>query len=250
MVLLRGTPAAFNYTYGPALLYQGPRSIDEIYRQGEPVVVIADLIPIEELRKIELTRVRGFVLEEGDPSEEDLFSFFMNENRATVIGCKGILDAVSPGQWVIVDGVEGVVCVDPTPEVLAEFQETRRKGAPKRDEADEAAKIVQTVVEGVDRKRADRGASGELAERALAARQAVAEKEEPPGLILQILAGLPLPGMPGAEPEPPGEEAERPEAGGEKKEGSEGAQARRGAQELGVRALPSFSTTTGAEPEG
>ena len=89
MLLLKGTSAAANYTFGPALVYRGPASIDRIYKQGEPVVVIADMIPLDELRRIELTRVRGFVFEQGDAvQDEDMFNYLMTEKRAAVISCE------------------------------------------------------------------------------------------------------------------------------------------------------------------
>lgn len=209
-MFLPGIAAAYNYTYGPVLVYKGPRSIDEIYRSGEPVVVVARKIPHHELRRIELTRVRGFVFMEGDPTDERLLNFLMKENRAAVIGCAGILDHVADGQWVIVDGVNGAVCVDPTPEALAAFEEDRRKGPPK-DMGTRVVALAQTLAQGLAGRKASATpppeppaqAPGPAPER-LGPGQAA---PPPPGLIERILAGLPLPARPpGGRPADPASE--------------------------------------------
>jgi hypothetical protein len=202
MIIIQGTAAAFNFTYGPALIYRGPRSIDEIYRQGEPVVVFADMIPIEELRKIELTRVRGFVFEEGTAADDEIYNFLMNEKRAAVIGAAGALDVIEPGKWVIVDGVEGYVCIDPTPEMLERFQEHRKKGPPK-DTATQTAALLRATIEGVAKQREEEKAKKEEAQAKLEqfskddVKRYLAQPEA--GLIGMLLTGLPIPGAKEAE---------------------------------------------------
>src|SRR5262245_41151014 len=131
MVTLQGIPAAYNYTYGPALIYEGPSSIDRIYKQGIPVVVVCEgTIPMDELRRIELTRVRGFIMEGGRATDEDLYNFLMNEKRAAVIGCAGATQYILEGEWICVDGVEGIVCIDPDEYTLGTFEAKRAEGPP------------------------------------------------------------------------------------------------------------------------
>ncbi len=218
MILLRGYPAAWNYTYGPAYFYKGPRSLDEIYQMGEPVVVVADMIPMDELRKMELTRVRGFVLEEGSPADEDHYNFFMNEKRAAVMGVAGARRAIEPGEWIIVDGVEGVVCVRPDPDVLEKFNKVREQGPPRRSAVAGAAMILRHTMEAFLAKReAERAApeaAGAEAGRVPARAHAHAhdhDHERPraggaglmqqleskvasqPGLVSVLLDGIPIP---------------------------------------------------------
>jgi hypothetical protein len=188
VIFLAGEGAALNYTYGPVYRYRGPRSIDEIYRMGEPVVVVARAIPLHELRRIETTRVRGFVFAEGDLTDEPLVSFLMNERRAAVLGVRGILERAVEGTWVIVDGVNSVVVIDPTPEALLAFETERRSGPPK-GVAEKSAIVARRVAASLrSRRDAERGrpAVGDAAGGGAASR----ETGGAPGLVERLLAGL------------------------------------------------------------
>ncbi|GIW70919.1 MAG: hypothetical protein KatS3mg102_0461 [Planctomycetota bacterium] len=201
-VTLQGIAAAWNYTYGPIYLYEGPRSIDEIYRLGEPVVVFAETIPMEELRKIELTRVRGFVFEGGSAADDELYNFLFTENRAAVIGCTGALFFAeqNPGAWVIVDGVLGLVCFNPSAETLERFQRVRAQGPPERDRTTAIAQHFNTILEGKLEEKRRREAAGEpVGHPTFTPQQAQQAQAAAPGLVLSLLSGLPLPGLVGGE---------------------------------------------------
>ena len=198
-IVLHGTPAAYNYTYGPVLVYEGPRSIDAIYKQGEPVVVVADMIPIAELRKIELTRVRGWIFEQGTVLDDELYNFLVTEKRAAVIGCETALYFAERGAgWAIVDGVNGLVCFNPSARTLRNFQEVRVDGPPERDPMEAAVDALHLVVEAKaaeKRKLAEQGI--EIADpQKLSPKEIAKLGEQQPGLVMSILSGLPLPEQP------------------------------------------------------
>jgi hypothetical protein len=201
MLLLKGTSAALNYTYGPALVYRGPRSIDKIYKSGEPVVVIADMIPLDELRRIELTRVRGFVFEQGNAVEdEDLYNFLMTEKRAAVLSCESATDFICDGDMVIVDGTQGYVCLQPTDEVLADFQKTRKLGPPT-DRGAAVQNMAKAILDGLVKEREAKEARGEKIMKSgevISVAEAKALSAAQPGIIYQLLSGLPLPNSPTA----------------------------------------------------
>ncbi len=126
-----GFGCAWNYTIGPALIYEGPSSIDRINTSPLPVVVIADALPVEELGRIDVNRVYGFVIERCARSDPALV-FLSNQHRAAVVRAEGIFDAAHEGQTVIVDGVEGRVILDPDGETRAHYETLRRQGPPPR----------------------------------------------------------------------------------------------------------------------
>jgi hypothetical protein len=257
MILMKGTPVAFNYTYGPALIYRGPRSIDAIYRQGEPVVVIADMIPMDELRRIELTRVRGFVFSKGTALDEDHYNFLNQEKRAAVIGCELAMEYICEGDMVIVDGVEGLVCLQPNEETLEAFQEQRKKGPPS-EKGIAIQKIARAMLDGLVQERAEAEARGEKIMKSgevISKEEALALSKNQPGLIYQILSGLPLPNSPTADPHghAPGHEHGHDHGHGEhdhdhEHEGEEekkpDARARREAQKSGREAKPEAAPAT------
>ncbi|MFC1706203.1 hypothetical protein ACFL59_05170 [Planctomycetota bacterium] len=217
--LLRARSAAYNRTYGPIHIYRGPKSMDEIYEMGEPVVVVADMIPMNELTRLELTRVRGFVFEEGSATkDDDLYNFLMNENRAAVIGCKGALYFARNGEWVIVDGVNGVVCFNPSEETVARFQVVRADGVPERDEMQQVAETMNTFIEDAIEERIREKEAGKKSDHDHMSKQEAidAHDEGGPGLVLTLLSGLPIPGTPGYQPPQaatPGGTAEGPAGG-------------------------------------
>jgi hypothetical protein len=200
VILFKGTPAAFNYTYGPALIYRGPRDIDRIYKQGEPVVVVADVIPVDELRKIELTRVRGWVFEEGRATDEDLYNFLFTEKRAAVISCKGARKFICDGDMVAVDGIKGLVCLRPNDETLAAFQEDRKKGPPT-DKGAAIQSFAKSIMDGLLEERKEKEERGEEVKKTgevMTKEEAKEAAKNAPGLIYQLLSGIPLPNSPTA----------------------------------------------------
>lgn len=129
---VKGLGAAWNFTMGPALIYEGRRSLDAIAKARDPVVVIAEYIPDEELRKMDKFRVRGFVIEKGsiiDPT----YWIYRDENRAAVVAAKDALLYAQNGEAVIVDGVRGVVYFGPSPDTVENYAALRKLGPPMKD---------------------------------------------------------------------------------------------------------------------
>jgi hypothetical protein len=151
--MYKGIGAAWNFTAGPAYCYQGPSSIDEINYLPEPVVLFADYIPEDELKKIEVTRVRGIVIEAGsiiDPT----FWWFVDQNRASMVACIGVLQDVRHGEYVIVDGVRGCVYLTPDAETHLNYERLRYFGPPQKDLLFwEALRQLTTVIAGNRRAR-------------------------------------------------------------------------------------------------
>lgn len=131
-VKLDGQGAAWNFTQGPALIWDGPGAINRINELSDPVVVVADYLSEDHLRMIEITRVRGFVLERGsliDPT----YWWYQEENRAAVVTCVGALSKIKDGEVLIVDGVRGVVYVEPDFETMQTYARLRKLGPPRKD---------------------------------------------------------------------------------------------------------------------
>jgi len=128
----KGVGTAWNFTMGPAFVYEGPRSIDTLNFLKMPVVVLAEYISEEDLNKIEPTRCYGFVFEKGsviDPA----FWWLHDENRASVLTCEGVLSKVKPGEEVIVDGIRGRVYLTPDADTRANYERLRLLGPPQKD---------------------------------------------------------------------------------------------------------------------
>jgi hypothetical protein len=128
----RGRGAAWNFTIGPAHVWQGPASIEAVNGAKDPVVIFCDYIDMDTLRKVNVTRVRGYVFARGnviDPA----YWWLVDENRASVTCCPEAVAAVRSGETVVVDGVRGVVYLDPDPQTRANYERLRQIGPPRRD---------------------------------------------------------------------------------------------------------------------
>ncbi|MHC4829611.1 MAG: hypothetical protein ACYTFT_04540 [Planctomycetota bacterium] len=199
-MILQARSGYWNYTCGPAYVYMGPRSIDEIYKMGEPCVLISDTIELDELQKIDISRVRGFIFEQGSTLDEEFYNFLQEQKRAAVIGCAGATYFGREGGWVIVDGVTGTVCFNPTKATFEGFAKVRAKGPPERERIDMAMDAIKQVVEdAVDRKvelEAQGKHFGDSHDHEMTKEQIVEAHENRPGTILQLLSGLPIKGAP------------------------------------------------------
>jgi hypothetical protein len=200
-VVIAGTGVAYNYTHGPIFIYRGPKSIDAIYHMREPVVVFAEMIPLDELQRLELTRIRGFVFEEGSPSDDEIYNFLNQEKRASVIGCTGAMFfaerslRAAPGKWVIVDGVMGLVCFCPDEDTLEKFQEVRADGPPERDKSDELTAHFRKMLDAkIDEHERQEAAGTRLKHpHEMTNKEALVIQNDSPGLVMQLLSGLPVP---------------------------------------------------------
>ncbi len=133
MIVRRGLPGAFSYTLGPAYIYRGPKSLDEIYHSGDPLVVFAHEIPLPELRRMDKRRVRGFVFEKGELFDET-HDILRKEKRAAVMKVSRVLEQVKGGETILLDGVRGIVYIDPDQAMLTRYDPLRKAGPPKEEE--------------------------------------------------------------------------------------------------------------------
>ncbi|MHC4389856.1 MAG: hypothetical protein ACYS22_00900 [Planctomycetota bacterium] len=131
MIVHEGLIGAFNYTVGPALIYESKDTVDLIKATGDPyIVVVPDTIPPRELFSTPMRHVRGFVLAKAE--KDDLFTtFLITQKRATVRCVPGILDGLENGDLIAVDGVNGKVYVRPDEETFAFFEAHRNQPAPR-----------------------------------------------------------------------------------------------------------------------
>jgi hypothetical protein len=129
---IRGVGAAWNFTIGPTFIYEGPQSIAALQEKIDPVVVVAKYIPEEEYKKIDRTRVRGVVLEEGSIIDP-VYWLLRDENRASIVSAKGALEMAVNEELCVVDGVRGAAIFGPSPRTVADYTHLRALGPPPED---------------------------------------------------------------------------------------------------------------------
>ncbi len=103
----------------PEILQHG---VDALKKQLPPqdypeVVAVCDTLETALATKIPGTNVIGIAAESGDVPEG------AEPTVPCVVGVKGLLNAVSPGDILIVDGDKGAVQIDPDPKVLIAYQQ-------------------------------------------------------------------------------------------------------------------------------
>jgi len=98
---------------------------------AEGILVAAELLP-SEMAALDHTRVRGIVMERGEPSGHAAI-MARSLGIPTVVGARGALRAVKPGDRVILDANSGCLYVNPGRHVREEYrrleEERRRESA-------------------------------------------------------------------------------------------------------------------------
>ncbi|MBA9086949.1 phosphotransferase system enzyme I (PtsI) [Fontibacillus solani] len=100
------------------LTFMNPADISE-----EVVVIAEDLTP-SDTAQLNRTYVKGFTTNIGGRTSHSAIMARSLEIPA-VVGTKEVLSKVNQGDIVIVDGLDGAVIVNPTPEVLEQYREKR-----------------------------------------------------------------------------------------------------------------------------
>ncbi|MFC1706204.1 hypothetical protein ACFL59_05175 [Planctomycetota bacterium] len=121
------------YTVGPAFVWEDWSSVQSVFHQPMPVVVVASYLEIRMVQAMDLTRVLGIVVDHGsvvDPLWDEL----VNLNRPTLIGARGIYDSVVPKETVIVDGALGYAVLRPSAELLDHYVELKGTRPPREPE--------------------------------------------------------------------------------------------------------------------
>ncbi len=87
-----------------------------------PVIVVARELPASVAAQFDWTRVRGLVCEVGSPTHHTVI-LARSLGVPVVIGLSGATQAITPGQWLAIDGTSGEVAVDPTEEVQERWRQ-------------------------------------------------------------------------------------------------------------------------------
>ena len=96
------------------------------------VVVTYDLTP-SDTAQLDLENCVGFLTEVGGKTAHSAIMARSLELPA-VVGIKGVLNEVKEGETVIMDGEEGELFLDPSPELIAEYVAKKEKVAAEKEE--------------------------------------------------------------------------------------------------------------------
>jgi len=92
---------------------------------GNVVLFAYDLTP-SDTAQLDRNKVLGFVTSKGGRTSHSAIIARSMEIPA-VVGLQGIVENVSPGEFVIVDGIEGIVVVDPAEDLIQRYIEKKIK---------------------------------------------------------------------------------------------------------------------------
>ncbi len=112
----------------------------------DPVLVSEDLLPAD-LSLIEGGRFRGIVLAKGGVTSHAAL-LAKSFEIPTVVGVEGLLETLRSGDSVIVDGNSGVVFVNPSPEVIHEYDRLERDYVAFNRELDEIRNLPSETQDG------------------------------------------------------------------------------------------------------
>ncbi len=108
-----------------ALVGQEPQSLSEI---GEPAVVVARELTAADTAAMDPVLIRGFVTEGGGPTGH-VAVIARSLGIPAVVGVAGVVDAVTSGDRILLNGLTGSVIVNPDPAALAEHETAAQRHA-------------------------------------------------------------------------------------------------------------------------
>ncbi|MNO58666.1 Phosphoenolpyruvate-protein phosphotransferase [compost metagenome] len=124
------------------LTFMNPADITE-----EVIVIAEDLTP-SDTAQLNRTYVKGFTTNIGGRTSHSAIMARSLEIPA-VVGTKEVLSKVNQNDIVIVDGLDGAVIVNPTPEVLEQYQEKRDHHLRQIAEWKKLQEVATTSKDGV-----------------------------------------------------------------------------------------------------
>lgn len=124
------------------LTFMNPADITE-----EVIVIAEDLTP-SDTAQLNRTYVKGFTTNIGGRTSHSAIMARSLEIPA-VVGTKEVLSKVNQNDIVIVDGLDGAVIVNPTPEVLEQYQEKRDDHLRQIAEWKKLQEVATTSKDGV-----------------------------------------------------------------------------------------------------
>jgi phosphoenolpyruvate-protein phosphotransferase (PTS system enzyme I) len=129
-----------------ALLVSGPRDGDGALVPERAIVVAQDLLPSVTAR-LELQRVGALVTERGGRSSHASI-LARAQGLPAVTGVEGATAQIKTGDSLIVDGISGVVFVDPNPSVQREYERVEAEIRSHRDELAHLVDLPSITLDG------------------------------------------------------------------------------------------------------
>ncbi len=123
----------------------GVRQQNPPLRDG--VIVVADRIAPSEFVLLETEKVAGLVTEHGGPTSHAAI-FARSLEIPGVTGVSGFLARLRPSDRLIVDGIDSQLIVNPTDEMLAEYEGKRDRFDRLRDRLDESGNLPSRTRDG------------------------------------------------------------------------------------------------------
>lgn len=99
----------------------------------EPVVLIAHDLTPSDTAQLDREKVAGFAVEIGGKTSHSAIMARSLEIPA-VVGLKDVLENVSPGDYVILDGHEGTIMINPPADIVQQYQEKRQNDEKQKAE--------------------------------------------------------------------------------------------------------------------
>lgn len=113
----------------------------------EKVILVArDLAP-SDTAKLNLEYILGFITELGGVTSH-VSIMARGMGIPALVGVKGIMDAVRPGDFVIMDASCGVIIVNPEPEVIEEYKKKAKEFDRYQKELEESSALPTVTADG------------------------------------------------------------------------------------------------------
>lgn len=114
------------------------------------ILVAKDLTPADTSR-IQLERIKGFVTDRGGKTSHTSIIARTLE-LPSVLGLGNVSALINNEDIIIVDGTEGIVIIDPSDEILMEYEERQIRDEERRADIKRRSKIPATTTDGITMK--------------------------------------------------------------------------------------------------
>jgi phosphotransferase system enzyme I (PtsI) len=115
---------------------------------GQKVLVAHDLLPSEAATSFSVKNILAVVLDMGGQTSHTAI-LARSLNIPAVVGLHNVTLRVKNGDFLIVDGTDGEVIVNPTPVVRREFQSKKEKYDKYRKDLQKTARLASRTLDGV-----------------------------------------------------------------------------------------------------
>mgnify|MGYP003600436822 FL=1 len=114
----------------------------------DTVLIAHDLSPADTVHFKE-QRIAGFVTDAGGPTSHTAI-LGRSLDIPSVIGLRNARDLISENEWVIVDGINGVLIINPDDTVLAEYRGHKNKNKNRKRALNKLKKTAATTEDGLN----------------------------------------------------------------------------------------------------